>query len=76
MLRRLVALWGGRRPPQIRDTLGVGGWSLDVASRAKIDCILSEAITVPIGPEFMAPRRREPRIGGEFRRAHSDVCIR
>jgi len=53
-----VALWGGRRPDQLRATLGVAGWSLDVASRAKIDRILSETITDPIGPEFMAPPQR------------------
>jgi aryl-alcohol dehydrogenase-like predicted oxidoreductase len=53
-----VALWGGRRPDQIRDTLGVSGWSLDIATRAKIDRILSEAVTDPIGPEFMAPLQR------------------
>src|ERR1700756_3714359 len=29
-----VALWGGRRPDQLRPTLGVAGWSIDAASRA------------------------------------------
>jgi aryl-alcohol dehydrogenase-like predicted oxidoreductase len=55
-----VALWGGRRPDQLRATLGVSGWSLDPASLAKIDRILSETITDPIGPEFMAPLQRVP----------------
>src|SRR6267378_3701938 len=36
-----VALWGGRRPDQLRATLCVAGWSLDDASRAAIDLILS-----------------------------------
>jgi hypothetical protein len=29
-----------------------------MASRAKIDSILNETITDPIGPEFMAPLQR------------------
>src|SRR6266436_5179971 len=37
-----VALWGGRRPDQLRATLCVAGWSLDAASRATIDRILNE----------------------------------
>jgi aryl-alcohol dehydrogenase-like predicted oxidoreductase len=53
-----VALWGGRRPDQLRATVGVGGWSIDAAGRAKIDRILSDTITDPIGPEFMAPLQR------------------
>jgi hypothetical protein len=39
-------------------TLGVGGWSLDPASKTIIDRILSDTITDPIGPEFMAPPQR------------------
>ena len=35
------------------------GWSLDAATRARIDRILSETITDPVGPEFMAPDLRE-----------------
>jgi aryl-alcohol dehydrogenase-like predicted oxidoreductase len=58
-----VALWGGRRPDQLRATLGVSGWSLDPASLAKIDRILRETITDPIGPEFMAPLQRVPATG-------------
>jgi aryl-alcohol dehydrogenase-like predicted oxidoreductase len=53
-----VALWGGRRPDQLRATLCVAGWSLDAASRATIDRILNKTITDPIGPEFMAPLQR------------------
>jgi aryl-alcohol dehydrogenase-like predicted oxidoreductase len=52
-----VALWGGRRPEQLRAILGVEGWSLDPVSMAKIDRILAD-ITDPIGPEFMAPPQR------------------
>jgi aryl-alcohol dehydrogenase-like predicted oxidoreductase len=52
-----VALWGGRRPEQLRAIQGVQGWSLDAVSMAKIDRILAD-ITNPIGPEFMAPPQR------------------
>jgi aryl-alcohol dehydrogenase-like predicted oxidoreductase len=53
-----VALWGGRRPDQLEAALGVQGWSLDAATKANIDRILSDTITDPIGPEFMAPPQR------------------
>jgi aryl-alcohol dehydrogenase-like predicted oxidoreductase len=53
-----VALWGARRPDQLRATAGVAGWSLDGVTRAAIDRILNETITDPIGPEFMAPLNR------------------
>jgi aryl-alcohol dehydrogenase-like predicted oxidoreductase len=53
-----VALWGARRPEQLRATAGVAGWSLDRVTRAAIDRILSETITDPVGPEFMAPLQR------------------
>jgi aryl-alcohol dehydrogenase-like predicted oxidoreductase len=53
-----VALWGGRRPDQLQAALGVQGWSLDAATKANIDRILSDTITDPVGPEFMAPPQR------------------
>jgi aryl-alcohol dehydrogenase-like predicted oxidoreductase len=53
-----VALWGGRHPGQLEAALGVAGWSLDATMRAKIDRILNETITDPVGPEFMAPAQR------------------
>jgi aryl-alcohol dehydrogenase-like predicted oxidoreductase len=53
-----VALWGGRHPDQLEATHGVAGWSLDAKTRARIDRILSETITDPVGPEFMAPLQR------------------
>jgi aryl-alcohol dehydrogenase-like predicted oxidoreductase len=52
------ALWGARHPDQLRPVDQVAGWSLDAASKAEIDRILSETITDPIGPEFMAPPAR------------------
>jgi aryl-alcohol dehydrogenase-like predicted oxidoreductase len=53
-----VALWGARRPDQLQAALGVAGWTLDAEMRARIDRILSETITDPVGPEFMAPPQR------------------
>ena len=53
-----VALWGGRRPDQLQAAQGVTGWSLDAGAQASIERILSETITDPIGPEFMAPLQR------------------
>jgi aryl-alcohol dehydrogenase-like predicted oxidoreductase len=53
-----VALWGGRHPDQLQPALGVAGWKLDAATLAQIDRILSETISDPVGPEFMAPAQR------------------
>src|SRR6202045_430340 len=40
-----VALWGARSPEQLRAVEGVEGWSIDPATLAKIDHILSETVT-------------------------------
>ncbi|MFL6840292.1 MAG: aldo/keto reductase [Bradyrhizobium sp.] len=53
-----TALWGARHPAQLQPVDEVTGWSLDAAAKAEIDEILGEAITDPIGPEFMAPPSR------------------
>jgi aryl-alcohol dehydrogenase-like predicted oxidoreductase len=53
-----VALWGGRHPAQLQAMRGVAGWSLDAASRSLIERIVNNAVTDPIGPEFMAPLQR------------------
>src|SRR6266403_3587800 len=53
-----VALWGGRHPDQLEPALGVAGWKLDAASLRGINQILSNTITDPVGPEFMAPLQR------------------
>ncbi|HEV7447574.1 MAG TPA: aldo/keto reductase [Steroidobacteraceae bacterium] len=53
-----VALWGARHPGQLEPALGVAGWKLDAPSLARINNILRETITDPIGPEFMAPLER------------------
>jgi len=53
-----TALWGARHPDQLQPVDQVADWTLDAASKAEIDRILSETITDPIGPEFMAPPAR------------------
>ena len=53
-----VALWGARRPDQLQAALDVAGWTLDAGVRAQINRILSETVTDPVGPEFMAPPQR------------------
>jgi aryl-alcohol dehydrogenase-like predicted oxidoreductase len=53
-----TALWGARHPDQLQPVDEVTGWSLDGSAKAEIDRILREAITDPVGPEFMAPPSR------------------
>jgi aryl-alcohol dehydrogenase-like predicted oxidoreductase len=53
-----TALWGARHPGQLTPVNDVSGWSLDPAGKAEVDAILSELITDPVGPEFMAPPAR------------------
>jgi len=53
-----TALWGARHPDQLQPVDQVAGWSLDSASKTEIDRILSETISDPVGPEFMAPPAR------------------
>ncbi|BDG04437.1 aldo/keto reductase [Anaeromyxobacter oryzae] len=50
-----VALWGARRPSQLDPVPRVFGWRLDDAARARVDQIVREHVTDPVGPEFMAP---------------------
>jgi aryl-alcohol dehydrogenase-like predicted oxidoreductase len=50
-----IALWGARRPEQIAPLKQVIGWHIDAAGLTEIDRILSDTITNPVGPEFMAP---------------------
>jgi hypothetical protein len=41
------------------DPIGdVFGWRLDAGAMREIDKILGEAISAPIGPEFMAPSQK------------------
>ena len=54
-----VALWGAKRPDQLDAVAGVMGWKLDPATMTEIDRIVAEAVTDPVGPEYLTPRVRE-----------------
>jgi aryl-alcohol dehydrogenase-like predicted oxidoreductase len=53
-----IALWGARRPDQLAPLEQVMGWRIDAAGLSEIDRILSDTISNPVGPEFMAPPER------------------
>jgi aryl-alcohol dehydrogenase-like predicted oxidoreductase len=53
-----TALWGARHPGQLQPVDGVSGWSIDAADKAEIERILTQTVTDPVGPEFMAPPAR------------------
>jgi len=54
-----VALWGAKRPDQLDAVAGVMGWRLDDRAMAEIDRIVAEAVTDPVGPEYLTPMVRE-----------------
>lgn len=54
-----IALWGAREPAQLDVIDDMSGWHLSQTDMKKIDDILEETITDPVGPEFMAPPSRE-----------------
>lgn len=53
-----IALWGARRADQLSPIGDALGWQLDEQTMTEIDSILSETISNPVGPEFMAPPSR------------------
>ncbi len=54
-----VALWGAKRPDQLDAVGGVMGWKLDPATMVEIDRIVAEAVTDPVGPEYLTPMVRQ-----------------
>lgn len=50
-----VVLWGARRPEQVTAMQGAFGFFVDDDDRRDIDRIVSEEVTDPVGPEFLAP---------------------
>ena len=54
-----VALWGAKRPDQLDAVAGVMGWKLDTNTMAEIDRIVAEAVTDPVGPEYLTPQVRK-----------------
>jgi aryl-alcohol dehydrogenase-like predicted oxidoreductase len=53
-----VALWGARKPHQLDAVAEVMDWHLTPDDFAAIDALLTEHVTDPVGPEFMAPPTR------------------
>jgi len=53
-----AALWGARHPEQLSAVANLDGWNLDADARAEVSKIVSETVTDPVGPEFMAPPSR------------------
>jgi aryl-alcohol dehydrogenase-like predicted oxidoreductase len=53
-----VALWGARHPEQLAPVDNAVGWKLGAGTLRTIDQIVREAVTDPVGPEFMAPPAR------------------
>ncbi|OPA86497.1 general stress protein [Pseudomonas fluorescens] len=53
-----IALWGARRPEQLKGYEEAFGWHLTADDLTHIDRILASTIKDPIGPEFMAPAKR------------------
>jgi hypothetical protein len=56
-----TALWGARRPGQLKPVDEVSGWQLDAEIKREIDRILETTIIDPVGPQFMAPPARKSR---------------
>jgi aryl-alcohol dehydrogenase-like predicted oxidoreductase len=55
-----IALWGARRPAQLDPVTEVMGWKLDDQALTEIDRIVSDCVSNPVGPEFMAPPVKRP----------------
>ncbi|MBX6396253.1 MAG: aldo/keto reductase, partial [Alicyclobacillaceae bacterium] len=53
-----VALWGARHPHQLAEVPGVEGWHIRPEDMKRVDEMLAETISDPVGPEFMAPPSR------------------
>jgi len=54
-----IALWGARKPEQLKDIDSIWNWKLTPQDLMEIHHILQETIKNPIGPEFMAPPTRD-----------------
>ncbi len=54
------ALWGARHPDQLDGLNEIWNWKLNESDRLEIDKIISDSISEPISPKFMAPPSRNP----------------
>ena len=53
-----AALWGAKRPEQLRAIDQVLGWKLEASAMQAIDAIVNETVLDPVGPEYLTPARR------------------
>jgi len=53
------ALWGAKRPDQLKAVEGISGWSLTEEAMREIDAIVTDAIKDPVGPEYLTPAVRQ-----------------
>lgn len=53
-----IALWGARKPEQLKGFEEAFGWRLSAEDLHHIDRIVASTIKDPVGPEFMAPAKR------------------
>jgi aryl-alcohol dehydrogenase-like predicted oxidoreductase len=54
-----AALWGAKHPDQLNAIDEVLGWSLDASAMEAVDAIVKETVLDPVGPEYLAPARRD-----------------
>jgi len=53
-----VALWGARKPEQLKEIDDVLGWKLTDEDLHEVDHIVQAFVKHPIGPQFMGPPQR------------------
>ena len=53
-----AALWGAKRPDQLKAVENIFGWRLDESAMREIDEIVLESVTDPVGPEYLTPQVR------------------
>lgn len=59
-----MALWGARRPDQLKDLEQVFGWTLTAKDFLEISKIVQDNVKNPIGPQFMSPPTRKETVKG------------
>ena len=53
-----AALWGAKRPDQLKAVKGISNWRLGEDAMREIDAIVRESVTDPVGPEYLTPAAR------------------
>jgi len=53
-----AALWGAKRPDQLKAVEGILDWRLSEDTMREIDAIVRESVTDPVGPEYLTPAVR------------------